>query len=1265
MNPWQVIALLGLFLTTLCGMLASQSAQAQTGTWAAAASLNAARSNHTATLLPSGKVLVAGGATQNNDYLASAELYDPASNTWSAAGSLVTARHDHTATLLPSGKVLVVGGFVIGGNVQASAELYDPASNTWSAAGSLTAARSWHTATLLASGKVLVAGGTGATGAAGYDLASAELYDPTSNTWSAAGSLTTERARHTATLLASGKVLVASGTNHSGDITSAELYDPATNTWSSAGSMATGRQNHTATLLPSGKVLVVGGLTDGFTTYRNAELYDPASNSWSGGGLLSWSRWGHTAALLPSGQVLVVGGTNTSGVYQSSTAELYDPANNTWLPALGLTQIRFLHSATLLPSGKVLMAGGSDGSTLASAELYDPASANWSAAGSLMTARQKHIATLLPSGKVLIAGGGGSHGGYDLLASAELYDPESNNWSFAGSLAMARIDHTGTLLPSGKVLVAGGADDSGYLVSAELYNPESNSWSSVGDMTTARRLHTATLLPSGKVLVVAGSGSGNNVVASAELYDPASNTWSSAGSLMTARYLHTATLLPSGKVLVVGGSSNGTTPLASAELYDPASNTWSPAGSLTIARFDHTATLLGSGKLLVVGGWENTNSYLASAELYDPESNTWLSAGSLAMARIGHTATLLPSGQTLVAGGVNNGGCLASAELYDPVSNTWSDAGNLATARLAHTATLLLSGKVLFEGGYNGNTGIFASAAELADPGLTPVAQRQPNLSATSPFLLRTSALAATAIGSATDSNGAIAATGFRPRFEASGGGSNNSATNASIFQVQRIDNDQMLFVANGEAVSLSDTNFTGSASAFAGFPAGPVRIRAWVNGVPSAALYTTLAVTPGKPATPSASGGALQATISFAAGIDTGGAPITSYVATASPGGATASCTAPCASVTFNSLPPGVYTFVIAATNAAGRGPASAASNSATVTQATPMLAWPSPTAITYGTALGAAQLNATASFNNNPVAGTFTYTPAVGTVLHSGANQTLSVSFAPSDATNYSSPVNATTTITVNPATTTLAITAPSAITLGNSVSVATILSVTSPGAVGTPTGTITIDDGIGEQCQIVLPATSCSLTPTNAGTLILTAAYAGAGDFAGSSATTSLGVRPATTQVTLTSAPNPSTVGQAVTFTATVSVTASATTAVPSVVTAGGGAAVRNAVGMPASSPTGSITFADGATVLATVTLNASGMATYTTTALSQGRNTITATYSGDSNNAGAVITQVQQVNAAVIVAPTLAPWLLVLLSSLLACIGGSARAIGRDS
>src|SRR5437762_2574025 len=149
---------------------------------------------------------------------------------------------------------------------------------------------------------------------------------------------------------------------------------------------------------------------------------------------------------------------------------------------------------------------------------------------------------------------------------------QSGTWTATGSLGTAHASHTATLLPNGKVLVAGGVDYSGTLGSAELYDRASGTWMATGSLGNARAGHTATLLPNRMVLVAGGVDSSGHSAASAELYDPASGTWTATGSLGTARSSHTATLLPNGKVLVVGGEGGDTGgPLASAELYDPAS----------------------------------------------------------------------------------------------------------------------------------------------------------------------------------------------------------------------------------------------------------------------------------------------------------------------------------------------------------------------------------------------------------------------------------------------------------------------------------------------------------------------------------------------------------------------------------------------------------------------------------------------------------------------------------------------------------------------
>jgi hypothetical protein len=330
-----------------------------------------ARSYPTATLLPGGTVLVAGGATdQGAAATAIAEIYNPANGTFATSPThLIDPRTMHTATLLNNGTVLLVGGQNLT-TFLATAEIYNPADGSFTnTTGGLTAARANHTATLLADGSVLITGGLSTGNSV---LASAEPYDPVAKTFTPVGNMHIGRENHTATLLDNGKVLVAGGFDNS-----AELYDPVAKTFTNTGVLSTTRQFASATLLPNGQVLVAGGLAGGTTGIGTAEIFDPASGTFSLTGSLNTARGAHTGTLLTDGTVLIAGGFNVNVTPNDilASAEIYNPSSSTFTNTGSLIANRWQHAATLLNDGSVLIAGGfgfngNVNSFLASAERY-------------------------------------------------------------------------------------------------------------------------------------------------------------------------------------------------------------------------------------------------------------------------------------------------------------------------------------------------------------------------------------------------------------------------------------------------------------------------------------------------------------------------------------------------------------------------------------------------------------------------------------------------------------------------------------------------------------------------------------------------------------------------------------------------------------------------------------------------------------------------------------------------------------------------------
>lgn len=363
-------ALLALLLTLVASPLL---AIASAGTWSPTGDMNNARAFHTATLLHDGRVLVAGGFSippfPPASIFPNAEIYDPKSGTWTATGSLNVPRAAQTAVLLNNGKVLVAGGENLSGPLS-SAELYDTMTGTWSLTGSMNLARTEQTMVLLPNGQVLVAGGETPTGRTN----TTELYDPKTGTWTFTGSMNVERAELTLTVLyGEGQdgfgfmVLAAGGSTGAGlagtPLASAELYNPKTGTWTPTGSMNIARADHAAVLLNrEGKVLVAGGRSAslGPPAYLNStELYDPKTGTWTLTGSMASPRGdNHDATMvLNDGTVLTTGGFSAFDTPQAS-AEIYDPATGTWASAGNMSTARAGHTGTLLYNGQVLVAGG-------------------------------------------------------------------------------------------------------------------------------------------------------------------------------------------------------------------------------------------------------------------------------------------------------------------------------------------------------------------------------------------------------------------------------------------------------------------------------------------------------------------------------------------------------------------------------------------------------------------------------------------------------------------------------------------------------------------------------------------------------------------------------------------------------------------------------------------------------------------------------------------------------------------------------------------
>lgn len=314
-----------------------------------------------------------------------------------------------------------------------------------------------------------------------------------------------------------------------------------------------------------------------------------------------------------------------------------------------------------------------------------------------MIARSGHTSTLLQSGKILVVGGATDSGVTD---SAEIYDPEAGAWTNTAPLSSPRAYHTATRLDDGSVLVAGGYDnDSSGLDTAERFDPLSETWVNAGEFVESRAWHTATLLADGRVLLAGGYGEGFERKSTA-IYDSLSASWQPAANMTVPRKVHSATKLDDGRILVAGGISFDPNGTSTAEIYDPANDVWTQTASMNGRRHSHVALLLPDGRVMVVGG-DNGTTYLSSVQIFNATLEAWVDSQSMPQAHRVQDAALLNTGEVAIVGGRTNPpfNYTAATHFFDPDAGLWFAGPSLMYARYEHRMVALQNGDLLVTGG--------------------------------------------------------------------------------------------------------------------------------------------------------------------------------------------------------------------------------------------------------------------------------------------------------------------------------------------------------------------------------------------------------------------------------------------------------------------------------------------------------------------------------------------------------------------------------------
>ena len=879
-------------------------------------------------------------------------------------------------------------------------------------------------------------------------------------------------------------------------------------------------------------VLIAGILLKG-------SIPQPATGSWLSTGSIGSPRAGAASVLLPDGRILITGGDSGAGPVTST--EIFD-TTGAFVAAPPMSMARCAHTATLLADGRVLVAGGSTGNAATNAaEIFDPIANGWTTiAGGMIQARSNHTASLLADGRVLFAGGDSAGAA---TASLEIFDPVASSFSSTGVMSAVRTNFASVVLTNGRVLLIGGsngnANGNAPLASTEIFDPTSNSVTAGPALSTPRMSLTATTLLNGQVLVAGGTGVVTNPdnstssvdLASAEIYDPvAGNFTTSPSTLVTARSAHQAFLLPrNNNVLIVGGTSAGVS-IASSELFTPWLGTFSSTAAMASARSGATGTTLKQDGLLLVAGGKDVNSAaLASSELYG-------------FATVKTDAADYPPGSvvTITGSGWQPGETvtltLVESPLFDthgPFSVVADSAGNISDSSfITDEHDLNISFTVTAVGSVSqAQTSFTDSKPNLVTVGVqspNPVAPGSSaqftvtvnfngngNSSCTSPLSIQTpSALPAGASAS------------FSPSSLTSSGGNVNSTLTIATTNATSLGSFPFtVLAANGGGTCQPGTASGGGTLAVVE-PTTTTLISS-VNPTvfgQSTTLTATVAQTAGA-TTPT--GG----TVTFKDGAATLGAPVTLVNGTATLG---------VSNLTIAGNPHSLTASYAGVANTFGASTSNAVSQTVNQASTTTSLARTSGiTPSVFGQSLTFTSTVAAVAPGAGTPTGNVTFTDGantLATVPLSGSTAALTTTTLAVGAhsiiatynadTNFTASISGSVAQMVSQANTTTTITNAAALNttpsvVGQAVTINISVAPVFPGS-GTPSGSVTVNDGAGDNCVATLAAGtgSCSITFPTAGSKTLSATYGGDTNFTGStSANASHTVNAASTTTTIT--------------------------------------------------------------------------------------------------------------------------------------------------